>query len=618
MKHLARYFPRAIVVVGAIAWGLTPQPNQAGVHAQGACVSVAAPANGNTPPNGTFDTAANIILTFDHARSLEHCSAPLSIDPAAYDAASPQQQVFMPFNAERRDRVLPELNLDTTLLSQVDANHSREMAQYGYQQHISPINHPGWNHIFDRIEQNPAIGGNHYVGENIAWNMNPAQSVYFYMYTDALSSWGHRESILGYEYGSNTPGGYNWVGIGVATGGPENIYYTSDFLQYTAYSPPASADTQAPTLDPPTASGSSGTVKVQANNVADAGAPAGVLGLTTVMFYAGPLTLDVSAGSSNAIAGSQSGSTWTATLQNVKPGDTIHAVALDGSGNYTDCVVGAASCGNGPPPPPAPTIKLIPPTGISGSHPTVSGGNFSPNEIIDFYWDTRNSTPVASTPADINGNYSLTLPIPDSTTFGSHGVIAVGETSNSSASTIFKIKAAISVLAGSGIVGSKQMFTGSGFGKAETVTVRWGSSGGPSAGSGPTNNTGSVSFPLTVPSKHGGAYTLFAAGSKSHTTATTVFTITPSLTIVPIRGLHGSSPRISGAGFHASKPVTIRWDCATNACKTLVLASPQASINGSFPPTLIHTPKSATPGTYSIAGTTTPGDFALTSYQITG
>src|SRR3712207_7361002 len=55
----------------------------------------------------------------------EGCQVSLSIDPAAYDAASPEQQTLMLVNAERRERGLPTVQLDTTLISRIDRKSTR-------------------------------------------------------------------------------------------------------------------------------------------------------------------------------------------------------------------------------------------------------------------------------------------------------------------------------------------------------------------------------------------------------------------------------------------------------------------------------------------------------------
>ena len=110
------------------------------------------------PASGANDSGANVIATFNNARQQEGCAVPLSIDPAAYDAATPQMQELMLINAERQDRGLPALQLDTTLLSQISLNHSKEFVQYNYFDHSSPINQPGGkNDSFSRVLVNPTL-----------------------------------------------------------------------------------------------------------------------------------------------------------------------------------------------------------------------------------------------------------------------------------------------------------------------------------------------------------------------------------------------------------------------------------------------------------------------------
>src|SRR6185436_3410628 len=88
----------ALVTVSALA---TPTP----VHGQ-ACPPVAVPPRGNVDDpsldvfKGAFATGADVIRSFNFARQREGCEVSLSIDPAAYDAASPQQQALMVVNAE--------------------------------------------------------------------------------------------------------------------------------------------------------------------------------------------------------------------------------------------------------------------------------------------------------------------------------------------------------------------------------------------------------------------------------------------------------------------------------------------------------------------------------------
>lgn len=298
-------------------------------------------------PNGPLDTGANVIATFNHARQQEGCNVSLSIDPAAYDAATPQMQELMLVNAERQDRGLGVLQLDATLLSQIDLNHSREMVQYNYFNHPSPINQPGGqNDPITRIMVNPAVNGHNTLccAENIAGGGPAGDAIYRFMYVDSASNWGHRQNILGYaSLVDNAPGHYTWIGIGIATGGKYGFYSTLDFLQdstSTTYTPPATADTHPPTMNPPTIVDAN---TVQVTNVQDDSDGTQAAAVTGVVFYVGS-AVDPSGKFLTVVAKqAATAGTWTATLLATDL-TTLHAVAVDGSGNFNDCVGNAPSC----------------------------------------------------------------------------------------------------------------------------------------------------------------------------------------------------------------------------------------------------------------------------------
>ncbi len=300
------------------------------------------------PPNGTFDTGANVIATFNNARQQEGCAVPLGIDPAAFDAATPQMQMLMVFNAERQDRGQPALQLDSTLLSQLSLNHSKELVQYNYFGHPSPVNQPGGkNDSISRIKVNPAVNNTICCAEIIAAGQpTAAAAVYAWMYQDTSSNWIHRQIILGFNAGLDAnPGHYTWVGIGIATGGTFGVYYTADFLEDSAatpYTPPATADTQAPTMTPPTVVDAN-TVQVTGVQDDSDGGTGGVAGVTSVVFYAGA-AVGADGSTFQTVAATQTTpGTWTANLAVTDP-TTLHVVVVDGSGNFTDCVGGGATC----------------------------------------------------------------------------------------------------------------------------------------------------------------------------------------------------------------------------------------------------------------------------------
>jgi hypothetical protein len=183
-------------------------------------------------------TGTNVIATFNSARRQENppCNVSLSI-PATYDAATPQQQVLFLINAERRDRGINEVQLDTTLLSQIAYNHAVEENVYNFVNfHQSPINSPNGQPTDGqpdaRILVNPGISSQGpCVGEIVNTGFSSAQPIYALMYQDAITSdnvaWGHRQTILR-SLGSCP----TWVGIGITSSPTYGALYVVDFLGF--------------------------------------------------------------------------------------------------------------------------------------------------------------------------------------------------------------------------------------------------------------------------------------------------------------------------------------------------------------------------------------------------
>src|SRR5262249_50670522 len=157
-----------------------------------------------------WDNAQSIQKNFTDARAAEGCATPMVL-PDGYDSLSPERQMLEVFNSERSARSEPPLLFDSTLISQVALNHSREMVGYSYFDHPSPINQvgvgdPGIDVPRQRI--NPVFATNYFFGENLAQGFaTPAEAVFAYMYRDADQGYGHRRAILNADF--------QWTGIGI-------------------------------------------------------------------------------------------------------------------------------------------------------------------------------------------------------------------------------------------------------------------------------------------------------------------------------------------------------------------------------------------------------------------
>ncbi|HLW95657.1 MAG TPA: CAP domain-containing protein [Solirubrobacteraceae bacterium] len=292
-----------------------------------------------------------IQTNFTNARAAEGCATPMLL-PASYDSMTPQQQMLWMFNSEREARGEPDLQLDTTLMSQVALNHSREINTYGYFDHPSPINQVGIGDPLVNVQRqlvNPVFATNYFFGENLANGFaTPAEATFAYMYDDSSESWGHRGAIL--------QAGFQWIGIGI-TPATLGFTYTDDFESYVGfvppgssppvYTPPATADTNPPSIASVSYSGGTATATGVADsplNVNDTGANPTTAGVTGVVFYVNNI-VENPGQTFNTVPATQTApgsGTWTAQIT-VNPGDVLHAVAVDGSGNFVDVT----------PPPPA-------------------------------------------------------------------------------------------------------------------------------------------------------------------------------------------------------------------------------------------------------------------------
>ena len=360
MKRMLQRLPWLVIMVGAI---LSPALAAKSVRGH-SCSAQPTLSADLLDPNPGFDTIDHIIAAFNSARKQENCDVPLRIDPDTYNAASREQRILLLMNAERRDRGLDALRLDATLLSEIARNHAEEILHYkydGWNPHSSPINAPN-KFVLDRYLTNPKMRRIAHVAaaENIArGDGGAARAVYSFMYQGSRESrpWGYRQAVLGYLSPTGGPGHYDWIGIGESGFGPlfAAEFYVVDLLE-GRYKPSRVPFSHFPMMSPPTIVNSN---TVQVKNVRENRSASGVAGVTGVVFYIG--SIGYQNGKFTTVSATPKGNgTWRASLA-AKDLATLHAVAVDGSGNYIDCD-GAHPC----PSPPLETAPPPPPQKVPG------------------------------------------------------------------------------------------------------------------------------------------------------------------------------------------------------------------------------------------------------------
>lgn len=167
--------------------------------------------------------------------------------------------------------------------------------------------------------------------------------------------------------------------------------------------------------------------------------------------------------------------------------------------------------------------------GPVGQTITVTGARFLAGETVQVYWDVTGTTPLATPTADGTGSFVSTLSLPAGI-FGLHALIAIGQSSGTTAFAYVQETPQLLVTPNAGAPGSTVVATGSGFGASEPVNVNWNGPAGLSLGTTASDIVGgfggatavTVTVPLTASV---GVHTIYAAGQSSGARAVTSFTV---------------------------------------------------------------------------------------------
>jgi len=240
------------------------------------------------------------------------------------------------------------------------------------------------------------------------------------------------------------------------------------------------------------------------------------------------------------------------------------------------------------------TITLSPSTGYVGDTVIISGTGFAANSPITFYFDSVIVTAVTST-TNANGSFpNTTFTIP-STSRGGHTIEARDASLNSATAT-FAVANKITVSPTSGAVGDTVTINGTGFAASSPITfyfddVSVGTATYTNLNGSFTNNT------FTIPSTSRGSHTIKAQDASGNYAIAT-FTVAHKITITPTSGVSGISVTVSGTGFGANRPITIKYN---NNLVTTTPASITTDANGSF--SASFTVLASIAGTYKVDAT---------------
>jgi hypothetical protein len=247
-----------------------------------------------------------------------------------------------------------------------------------------------------------------------------------------------------------------------------------------------------------------------------------------------------------------------------------------------------------------PVLVAVPSSGPVGGVISFLGTNYTPHSRVNV---SLNSTIVCTGISNATGAVDCAFTTPQLPA-GEYVFIGTDNHTNA-AKTTFQLVPRLSPGPSSGPVGTRVVFSGTGFADDSVVTVSYPSGTVCVATS---SLLGSFSCSFVMPALIAGAHEFTAANSTSKRTAETSFDVTSQLTATPPSGPVGTSVAFEGTGYAAGSPVTVSWTDGT-ICSTTTAA------NGSFACPLYTIP-STSKGTHTFTGTDAADNSATTTFTV--
>jgi hypothetical protein len=263
-----------------------------------------------------------------------------------------------------------------------------------------------------------------------------------------------------------------------------------------------------------------------------------------------------------------------------------------------------------------PGVSLTPSTGPVGSGAAVSGSGFDAGAPITLSFD--GNTVSMSCTANAVGSFSnceFTVP---AATQGRHTVTASDYSTNvaavgfyHAASAAYTVGASFSLNPNIGAVGSTVTLNGSNYTPNSILRVSFDGSRRPTSGTCTTDAKGNLpasnNCAFTIPTEAAGVYNVTV--SDGTYSGTTIFTVTPALSLTASAGAVDSEIAFSGSGFASFDPITVSFDGRN------VSSSCTADATGSFSFCTLTVPDT-TGGTHTVTTTDPHGDSAAASYTV--
>ncbi len=249
-----------------------------------------------------------------------------------------------------------------------------------------------------------------------------------------------------------------------------------------------------------------------------------------------------------------------------------------------------------------PEISLTRTVLFPGEKVTLAGQGFGAHDFIYMYLDATNNSDFAGVVADINGNISQSITLPNSYVLsGSHILIALDGGNNLTAQLpVTFLPHLFSIVGQPGLAAQLQ---GAAFNANETVNVYWGTAQGQPEGTTTTDAYGNLSFSFTVPTGLiNGLYpvTVVRTQQKPSIVSTTLQINPLKMSSTP--GIHsGQNINVKVSGFLANEQVMLTWNANGGLTLGFLYTDKQGTAQGLF------TPPSAPIGSYTLTASDNNG-----------
>ena len=177
---------------------------------------------------------------------------------------------------------------------------------------------------------------------------------------------------------------------------------------------------------------------------------------------------------------------------------------------------------------------------------TVTGAGFGPSELVNVYNDATTSSPIYMAVTDNTGSFVINRRVA-AQAYGSHTLIAVGQTSQRQGSTTYFMKASLGLRPAEGVTGQTVGVTGHGYGASETVKLHWNRPTGPILRRDVTDSQGTLYSFFIVPKDAPGPHLVYATGTQTRAQVITKFTVSLGNSSITPKALPGPTLRATQA-----------------------------------------------------------------------